>query len=868
MTAEAAFAAMKAAAETYGKGIDLFVGGKLQKTGNAAVYYTVPNAGGSTALGALDTPQTRPEGDLASFEINNQMRVLGQGSANLWPILLDRDGVLVPAGSVNPLTVTGNNVEPAVAANGAAGLTPADDVTLVINEPAQFAVSVKGSAEMTRYEVKWRYLIYQETGWPTGWLAFDRHNGAAVTPFSGTSGHWVSVNPVTLTAPEDYNRKFKIEFDIVRKYDGVVVYSGIFDRVRSIVKGKRFFLAKRTTGEVYPGSNYFLFRGLNYLAPYITSQNLELRLDLGDGQSVVVPFTALVQGLLYGTDGAANQNLGTIKVYDNYIYTYFSSIDACGNIDLGLYELNDADLDSLLSQLGVVVEQTANTVMTALDVNLFRVNYRETASGPMYLLKGCSPTSLQYFKVRWTFFDDTTAESPFTTVGLLQESQTPMNKGLKQVELISSLGNTAAQVGFLSASGQTSVNKVSKEISKYYSVTSEYRYNETRQGYAGQLTRLTKNDLGGAFNQLELDFQFPDGFPQVNVKTVNDVNGAPLPVVQNVAVDAQGVAFDAVMPSAGNFTKLTVLQAPAFGRLAIDGIHVVYTPQAGFKKTDRFVIRLDGKICDILPDVTYYNLEGDVDWSGARPIVRFKQVFTPVYGYGVYALGFALMDGSGQDIATTIEAAPAKLIVEATASGAAIKMGTLYANERDAFTLGLTAPGGVSGEATVNAWSYMAYPEFFAYRNQDFAIPPMLILHRFFESFENSAQQIKNIWAETGSGELLLNGASLGYTNLISAADLKNLVFRPKTDYTGPTSLYLYGSADGETWTNQMRIGGFVLAGDGKPGLADVIRLLQILSGVGLVLPEPSLIVDIHDNGRIGLSEVIYILQQLAGLRP
>jgi hypothetical protein len=322
------------------------------------------------------------------------------------------------------------------------------------------------------------------------------------------------------------------------------------------------------------------------------------------------------------------------------------------------------------------------------------------------------------------------------------------------------------------------------------------------------------------------------------------------------------------MPSAGNFTKLTVLQAPAFGRLAIDGIHVVYTPPAGFKKTDRFVIRLDGKICDILPDVTYYNLEGDVDWSGARPIVRFKQVFTPVYGYGVYALGFALMDGSGQDIATTIEAAPAKLIVEATANGAAIKMGTLYANERDLFKLGLTIPGGVSGEATVNAWRYSAYPEFFTYTNQDYAIPPMLILHRFFESFENSAQQIKNIWAETGSGELLLNGASLGYTNLISAADLKNLVFRPKTDYTGPTSLYLYGSADGETWTNQMRIGGFVLAGDGKPGLADVIRLLQILSGVGLVLPEPSLIVDIHDNGRIGLSEVIYILQQLAGLRP
>ena len=867
MTGEAVFTAMKQAAEAYGNGVDLFVDGTVRKTGTIGFYFTALNADGTVTMDALSSPQTRPDGDLDSFELENEMKVLGQGTVSLWPILLDTDGLQVQDETVTPLTVTGNTVEPTVTANGSTALTPDDDVLVVVDEPALFRVSVQGPADMSRYEVKWRYFIYEETGWPTGWVEFTRHDGAADTSFSGISENWVSVNPVTLTEPSDFNRKLKIEFDVCRTYDGTVVYSGLFEHLRSIVKGNGFFLARTTTGEAYEGSSYFLFRGLTYLAPAISSQSLELRLDRGEGRSVVVPFSDIVRSLLYGTNGAAEQNLGTITVYDDYIYTSFSSIDACGSIDLGLYDLTEADLESLLSQVGVVVERTADTAMTSIDVNLFRVDYRETAVAPVYVLKGCAPVSLHHHTTRWTFFDESSVETPFTSVGIVQESTTPMTKGLKRVEIVNPLGDTVAQLGFLSASGPDSVNRVYREIGMRYSVTAEYRYDEAAEDYTGQLSRLAKHDLARSHNQLELDFRFPDGFPQVSVNTVNDINGAPLPVIRNVAVSSRDVTFEAVMPGAGHFTTLTVVESPVFGTLTTDGIQATYTPPDGFDTTDGFVLRMDGTVCDIEPAVVYFNLEGELDYSGARPVVRFTQVFTPVYAYGSYALGFAFMDADGQAPTTSLVEGPEaadQLIVEATEGGAALKISALPAGTQDQFTLGVSMPGGASGNATVDVWYDNSYPEFFTYRNREFAIPPDLVLHRFFQNFENGAQYIKNIWTNFSSGELLLDGEPLDFSNLISAADLNNLTFRPWTDFTGSTALYLYGSEDGETWSSQVRIGGQVLAGE---SLADLVWTLRILAGSGLHQTERCTMYDRDGDSRIGMAEALHLLRRLAGVR-
>jgi len=821
-------------------------------------YYKVLHGDGSVDMDIRTTIQTKPVGDLAAFEIENQMQVLGQGTVNLWPILLDTDGIQVPDGTVNALRVTGNEVAPTVSANGATGLTPAEDALIVINEPAQFSIAVQGPAEMSHYEVRWRYFIWQETGWPTGWVVFDRHDGAAVTSFSGAS---ISTNPVTLTDPADFNRKLKVEFDICRRYDGTVVYSGVFDRLRSIVKGERLFLATRTADELYRGNNYFLFRGLNTLAPAVTSQNLQLRLDLGDDGSIVVPFSDTVQGLLYGTEGAASQDLGTITLYDTHLYLSLSTIDACGRIDLGIFELNNADQDSLLSQAGLVVKRTNTTPMTTIDVNLFRVDYRETALGPMYVIKGCAPTPLDSFKARWTFFDGATVETPFTPVGLIQESLTPMNKGLQQVQIINPLGIPVAQAGFLSASTSTYPDRVSREIRTRYEVATEYRYREAAQGYAGQLTSLAKH---GAYEQFELDFQFPDGFSRVLVKTVNDIDGAPLPVVENVAVTAQSIAFDAIMPSAGYYTTLTVLEAPAYGTLVLNGIHAAYTPTSGFSGTDRFVIGIDGRVCDIEPDAIYYHLEGEIEYSGIHPVVRFTQVFTPFYSYGPCALGITFMDAEGQlpttGVVTPPEAAE-QLIVEATEGGVGITTSSLPANTDHEFILGVAIPGGSSGNVAVNLRYYSNYPEFFAYRNQDFVIPPMMVLHRFFEFYETGAHHIKDIWVSPASGQLLLNGEPLDLKNLLSAADLNNLVFRPATDYVGPTTLYFYGSEDGETWSSQRRIGGMVLSAE---GLSDIIQILQILAGYSVYPAETSPVGDRDGDNRIGLAEVLYQLHRMA----
>ncbi len=866
LTGTALFDAIAAAAESWGKGIDLFVGGNVQQYNSLAVHYTVLNADGTRAYFTMGAPQMRPEGDRQAFEIDNRMKVLAPGRVNLFPLITDKDGILVSDGVVNPLVVTGNKVEPTADANEVTGLTPADDILLPVKEAGTFKVNVQGDAEMTRYEVRWRYKIYKTSGYPTGWVDFTRHNGAAVTPFTGAPGLWVSANPVTLTDPADYNQKFRVEFDIVRKYDGVVVYTGKFENIRSIVKGRGFFLADKPTGAIYPGSDYYLFRGLQTLAPAIVSKQLELRLDLGDGQSVAVPFTDTVKGLLYGTDAAKNQNLGTINVYESYLYMSLSTTDACGSVDLGLYKLQDADGESLLNNMGIVVARNENTLMTGIDVNLFRVNYRETDAGPFYVLKGCTASPMQDFKTRWTFFDETTAEAPFTSAGLLKESLTPMTKGLKRVEILNGQGNTAAQVGFLSASGGSTVNRVPAEVGMYYSVTSEYAYDETKQGYGGQLRQVAKNDLGREFHQFELDFRFPAGFPSVWVRTVNDINGASLPYVENVAISPSGLAFDALMPGAGNYTALAVLQPPAFGSLKIEGSRVLYTPNAGFNKLDRFLIRIDGRVCDIVPEVVFHNLQVEADFSGPRPVIRFKLVFTPVYQYGNYALGLAFSDGSRNPLAVAVGQAPAKLAVTATADGVNINKGTILGNERDQFSLSLTPAGGAPGEVPVDVWYHTAPPGFFAYKNQDRPLDKMFVLHRFFEFFENGALLLKNLFASNGT--VLVNGQPVNYVDIIDVAAIETFTFRPRADFTGPASIYVNGSADGgATWTNQMRIGGRILAASAAPGLAEVIAILQLTAGLPVLPPDAAFVPDINGDGRIGLAEAIHIIHKAAGLR-
>jgi hypothetical protein len=864
------FTAIKGAAETYGPGIDLFVDGTLQQWRGASVYAAVQYADGTKGISIKNDPDVRPGGAQELFEINNRMKVSGKGEATLTPLVFDADGVLVPEGTLNTVHVTGNTVHAFVDAHESTGLTPADDILVVIDEPAGFAVSVDGPADMSHYEVKWRYSIYQETGWPKGWLEFDRHNGAAVTFFSSESGKWISANPVTLNTPADFNQQIKVAFDVCRKYDGVVVYSGVFDQVRTIVKGKKFFLAVKDTGEIYPGGNYFLFRGQNYLAPFITSRNLALHLDTGDGQSMPVPFTELIQGLLYGTDSADGQNLGTIKVYDEYIYTYLSTINASGRVELGLFEIQAADADSFLRDLGIVVERTGSTAMTGIDVNLFRVHYRGTNLGPMYVLKGCAPTSLDNFKTRWTFFDGTTQETPFVRIGAMQKSLTPMIKGLKQVEIVNPSGMPVATLGFLSASGQTSVNKVSREISRYYSVTSEYRYNPAEDRYAGQLIQIAKKELTGRSDQLTLEFQFPAGFPRVLVRTVNDMNNAALPVIENVMIDGQGLVFDAILPDSGFSTILSVLHAPASGSLNMDGTHVAYTPKTGFKGTDRFVIRVDCTACNITPDAVYHDLEVEIDASGGHPTVRFKQVFTPFYAYGGYTIGFALMDSAGQPLSTSLAREPDaadQLVVEVTEDGAAIRLNGFPENAQDGFGLGVAFPGGSSAVADINVGYYKFYPEFVAFRNRDHTIPPGLILHRFFEFFDNGARYIKDIWANTASGRLYLNDTFLGYQNQITADDLPNLVFRPGPDYTGPAAIYLYGSADGENWSSQMHIGGMVLPDDMDAYLTDPLWVLRLLSGKMVHPLEHSEIGYIRDESTIGMAEGMFLLQHAAGRR-
>jgi len=877
-TDEEIFASMKSAAATYGTGIDLFVDGEVQKTGRAYLFYTVVNDDGVVDMNTLWEVETAPVGDLDSFEIENQMKVLGQGTVTLAPVLLDKDGVQAPVGSVNGLTVTGNEVEPTLSANGSSDLTPAEEALIVINEPARFSISVKGPANMTRYEVNWRYFSREDEDDSDGWAVFDRHDGAAVTDYSGDSNSWVSVNPVTLTDPADYNRDYKVEFEICRKYDGVTVYSGAFENLRSIVKGKRFFLADRSTGEVFPGRNFFFNSSIGWANPF-SRQNLELRLDLGGDQNVLVPLTDLMQGLLYGVNSAEELDLGVIEIKENsttgerYMYTSLSSDGASGRVELGLYRIRDADADSLLSELGVMVERTAITAMTIIDVNHFNISYRETDLGTQYVAKVYSPRSLKDFTARWTFFDGTVEETPFAGAGLIQESLTPMTRGLKLFELVNPAGVVVGRLGFLSGSTTSYTNRVYQEVRKTFRITTEYRWHDESQTHAGQLISLDKHEV---YNQFELDFEFPAGFPEVAVKTVGELEDTSLPVVKNVTVSGEGLLFDVIKPSAGFYTTLTVLEAPASGTVAIDGIHAAYTPVTGFNGTDRFVLRVDGTECSASSDAYYYNLEVETDYSGARPVVRFTQVFTPTGGGSGIEVIF--MNAEGQAPAVSLVTPPEasdQLTVknmtdedEAEVEGGVdISTHSIEVDSRHTFTLGFSMPGGSSGNAVVTLWYYAPYPEFFAYKNQDYSIPPRMILYRFFERYEKGAQLIRDIQASSGSGSLYLNGVLLGGENQIPKGDLRNLVFRPAADYTGTVTLTFYGSEDGETWSYQQSLGGLVLDRDGMTELDEVIWVLQVLSGLSVSPPEGSTAACRSDDGNPGIAEAIYFLQRAAGLR-
>ena len=57
---------------------------------------------------------------------------------------------------------------------------------------------------------------------------------------------------------------------------------------------------------------------------------------------------------------------------------------------------------------------------------------------------------------------------------------------------------------------------------------------------------------------------------------------------------------------------------------------------------------------------------------------------------------------------------------------------------------------------------------------------------------------------------------------------------------------------------------------DGAVTIADAILALKVMGGVGVtgIDPDyPASNADVDGNGRIGLPEVIYILQKVAGMR-
>jgi hypothetical protein len=115
---------------------------------------------------------------------------------------------------------------------------------------------------------------------------------------------------------------------------------------------------------------------------------------------------------------------------------------------------------------------------------------------------------------------------------------------------------------------------------------------------------------------------------------------------------------------------------------------------------------------------------------------------------------------------------------------------------------------------------------------------------------------------------MLLDGQSYSYGTAIPVADLDTLTFRPAKDFTGPIAFGGRGSSNGSTWTSQqIQISGRIVEGTGVPGLADLIRLLQILSGMALFPPDSTIVTDINANGKIGIPEVIYILQVISNLR-
>ena len=92
----------------------------------------------------------------------------------------------------------------------------------------------------------------------------------------------------------------------------------------------------------------------------------------------------------------------------------------------------------------------------------------------------------------------------------------------------------------------------------------------------------------------------------------------------------------------------------------------------------------------------------------------------------------------------------------------------------------------------------------------------------------------------------------------------------PGPTYAGEYTLRVFNGMENSVLSGAVNFAPCVkgdLSGDGETGLADAILALQTLTGTEILPACAVSFIDVNDDGKIGLAEVIYILLDVAGMR-
>jgi cell division protein FtsB len=801
-TAETKMTELQKAVNAHGAVVDLFVdindSGSSTYVFNSFIHYLMTRFDGNTLLEgkAFDSRGTFDklliEGDVNCFEIkdNKSIKAIKPGSITLKPSEFTQDTTLV---SFDNLTINANTIEPQYVASVAAetvneSTTPEPGLRpLYIGDTHNFKLNISGSMTKSNYTVKWipcfvRYSNNYETETPITELTSNN-------PSSLTNSL-----SVVLTNYEDFNKIFRVKFEIYRKVDNKLVYSGKTEDFSTNIKVKRFLLFDEKAEKEFTNRIFYPFRGVKSYSPNLGSFSLKFKGDLGDGKYVTLPLAdKLINSFMWGADSFKASDIGFASGYTDYYHVYLSTVDSSGRGEIGHFELDSEDVNGLRN-MGIVLEETKYQSLALVDVNILKARWTDSLSKPEildYILKIAGPTNLDQFKVRFTFTDGTTVDQPIHTVGSFKEGRVEANKVLQQVQLINPTGNPAATLDYLANFPFT------RQISSYYNAV--YKFISDNGSYKFSPDMISICEKVGLQRHMRFSFPEDSTLADTHIENINYIN---FPKLVSPAMTEQATAWqlDFSIKDTSIRSTFAIASAPKTGSATISTTkQIQYTVSKTFKGIDQFEVLITDPTNDFKSGIGYKLVQVTISCAGDKP----KIIFDIELSYCKGSIGetmISLADSNGLFLIPTIITAP-------TIGTASIMNSSFIAYESPT-TLsaddisGQMKVGFSNGkDAEIGIDICQHYRTISAGSDGTYSFLPTFFNQLFYSTFQKDIQKLKFTYISSNA-EVWLGTSKVEFDQEISSQDFGNLTLK----LVNNEKTYFYAHVkgfDGSTWSDK-----------------------------------------------------------------